>query len=156
MYIQAIKIFSTSTNNYRIIQYNPLFPINSIPIIQQKNCMFLCTKSDIHEGIQFPARLELWRCNQSCRNAAEWFGPIYTQFKLCGELMIMFNFEYGPFNLNQRTKHKFNMLLQKCKETEARKEGYMKQSTLKFNFVSLIQKINFVICFFSYFTVFSW
>ena len=37
MYIQAIKIFSTSTNNYRIIQYNPLFPINSIPIIQQKN-----------------------------------------------------------------------------------------------------------------------
>ena len=108
MYIQAIKIFSTSTNNYRIIQYNPLFPINSIPIIQQKNCMFLCTKSDIHEGIQFPARLELWRCNQSCRNAAEWFGPIYTQFKLCGELMIMFNFEYGPFNLNQRTKHKFN------------------------------------------------
>ena len=34
--------------------------------------------------------------------------------KLCGELMIMFNFEYGPFNLNQRTKDKFNMLLQKC------------------------------------------
>ena len=28
--------------------------------------------------------------------------------------MIMFNFEYGPFNLNQTTKHKFNMLLQKC------------------------------------------
>ena len=35
-------------------------------------------------------------------------------------------------------------------ETEARKEGYMKQSTLKFNLVSQIQKINFVICFFSF------
>ena len=42
MYIQAIKIFSTSTNNYRIIQYNPLFPINSIPIIQQ-NRKIVCT-----------------------------------------------------------------------------------------------------------------
>ena len=120
MYIQAIKIFSTSTNNYRIIQYNPLFPINSIPIIQQKNLyvpMYKIRYTDIHKGIQSPARLELWRCNQSCRNAhssAEWFGPIYTQFKLCGELMIMFNFEYEPFNLNQRTKHKSNMLLQKC------------------------------------------
>ena len=76
--------------------------------------------------------------------------------------MIMFNFEYGPFNLNQTTKDKFNMHICFTKmhkifgETEARKEGYMKQSTLKFNLVSQIQKINFVICYFSYFTAFSW